>query len=102
MKVQTTQWGRLLISEDDMKVELFLAHEQFQLLELLALEGGESVQQLLLRLIMKEDFERHISYDAMRGQYHLHECYCYKCFLKGLARSTQKMVAAPKTRRLVQ
>ncbi len=84
-----------------MEVKFYLAHEQFQLLELLALEGGESVQQLLLRLVLKEDFERHCSYDAMKGQYSLHECYCYRCFLKGHARSTQKMIAAPKTRRLV-
>jgi hypothetical protein len=85
-----------------MEVKLYLAHEQFQLLEMLALEGGETVQQLMLRLILKEDFERHISYDAMRGQFALHECYCNRCFLKGHARTTQKMHAVPKTKRLEQ
>lgn len=84
-----------------MEVKFYLTHEQFQLLELLALEGGESVQQLVQRLVLKEDFERHCSYDALRGQYSLHQCYCQNCFLKGHARETQKMIAIPKTRRLM-
>jgi hypothetical protein len=95
--MQTTLWEKRPIKETDVKIEIYLAHEHFQLLEMLALEGGETVQQLMLRLILKEDFERHTAYDAVRGQYTLHQCYCSRCFLKGVARDTQKM---PITRKL--
>jgi hypothetical protein len=84
----------------EMEVKVYLAHEQFELLQLLAREGGETVQQLMLRLILKEDFERHVSYDAMRGMFSYHRCYM-NCFLQGgNTRETQKMSAIPVTRKL--
>lgn len=86
-----------------MEVKVYLAHEQFELLLLLAREGGETTQQLLLRLILKEDFDRHVSYDAMRGLFSYHRCYCINCFLQGAnIRETQKMAAIPVTRKLTR
>jgi len=86
-----------------MEVKVYLAHEQFELLQLLAHEGGETVQQLMLRLVLKEDFDRHVSYDAMRGMYSYHRCYCNNCFLQGAnVRETQKMSSIPVTRKLTR
>lgn len=84
-----------------MEIKFYLAHEQYQLLTLLAREGGETTQQLLLRLILKEDFERHCTYNAMTGQYQLHECFCRRCFLRDAGNTTYEIpIVTPVTRKL--
>jgi len=85
-----------------MEVRVYLTHEQVELLQLLAKEGNETVQQLMMRLILKEDFDRHVSYDAMRGMYTYHQCNCQQCFLTGDIRETQKVASVPITRKILQ
>lgn len=52
------------------------------MLEALAKEGRETPQQLLERLIEKENFARHGVYDAMKGKVYSKTCMSMDCFMK--------------------
>lgn len=53
------------------------------LLQQLATEWRETPQQLLERLIDKENFDRHGSYEALKGKFYAHTCMSMDCFMKG-------------------
>lgn len=55
-----------------------------ELLEALAKEWRETPQELLHRLIEKENFDRHGSYEALRGKFHVNTCMSTDCFMKGV------------------
>lgn len=52
------------------------------MLEALAKEGRETPQQLLERLLEKENFARHGVYDAMRRKLYSKTCMSLDCFMK--------------------
>lgn len=52
------------------------------MLEALAKEGRETPQELLERLLEKENFSRHGVYDAMRGKVYSKTCISMDCFMK--------------------
>lgn len=61
---------------------MMISQVHMLMLEALAREGRETPQQLLERLLEKENFERHGIYDAMNGKLYTKECMCLDCFMK--------------------
>ena len=60
-----------------------ITNKQLALLQQLATEWRETPEQLLERLINKENFERHYVFDAMNGKVSHKTCISLDCFMEG-------------------
>jgi hypothetical protein len=61
---------------------ILLKPEYEHVLQDLAKESSETVDELLSRLIQKEHFERHYTYDGLSGKLTPKQCMCRECFMK--------------------
>ena len=85
--IDQTQWE--LLDEDVYQTDkrkgamtISLKPEHEQLLQNLAQESRETPEELLARLIQKENFSRHYEYDALSGKTTNRQCMSRECFLK--------------------
>lgn len=61
---------------------LLITSEKFDLLRRLCEENDETIQECIERLIDKENFARHSTYDGITGKTMHHTCMSHKCMLK--------------------
>lgn len=59
-----------------------VSYYHMRLLIKLAKEGRETPQELLQRLVEKENFSRHGFYDAINGRLYEKTCMSLDCFMK--------------------
>jgi hypothetical protein len=56
--------------------------ESYNLLRELCEENGETIQECVERLIDKENFDRHYTYDGLSGKTYQHTCLSNKCIMR--------------------
>ncbi len=61
---------------------IVITSEKFDLLRELCEENDETIQECIERLIDKENFSRHYTYEALSGKTTLHSCHSHKCMIK--------------------
>lgn len=61
---------------------VLITSTKFDLLRRLCEENDESIQECVERLIEKENFDRHYTYDGLSGKTYQRTCMSQKCMLK--------------------
>lgn len=76
------------IQTDDSRLDqepiarVLITSTKFDLLRRLCEENDETIQECIERLIEKENFSRHYTYDGLSGKTILHSCLSLKCIMK--------------------
>lgn len=61
---------------------IVITSEKFDLLRRLCEENDETIQECVERLIEKENFDRHYTYDGLSGKTYQRTCMSHKCMMK--------------------
>ena len=68
--------------EKEPVARILITSTKFDLLRRLCEENDETIQECIERLIEKENFSRHSTYDGLLGKTTQHLCHSQKCMLK--------------------
>lgn len=63
---------------------IVITSESYDLLRELCKENDETIQECIERLIDKENFDRHYTYNGITGETLLHTCMSHKCIMKNV------------------
>jgi len=61
-----------------------ITSESYNLLRELCVENDETIIECIERLIDKENFDRHYTYNGVTGKTTLHTCLSHKCIMKNV------------------